>query len=99
VSEILLFLTGFVAGGLLIGAVLVPRLRHTRLTCRMLEGEITTARHERQQLEAELASARYAADARGSEILADNAELRRRMDELADMLLARHAPQKGRIQG
>ncbi len=55
---------------------------------RLLDSQLNGSRHERQALAHELATARDEAAARDSEIAAENAELRRRMDDLADLLMA-----------
>ena len=51
-----------------------------------IERELASLREERARLEAELKAARRDADA-NARILAENAELRRRMDEVADDIL------------
>lgn len=53
-----------------------------------IEGALAAARKERSRSEAELKALRRAADGPGEPVRAENAELRRRIDELAETLLA-----------
>ncbi|NNM73654.1 hypothetical protein [Enterovirga aerilata] len=85
--DILLLLTGFLAGAFAAAAALVPKLRQARTTAALLETELSAARRDRGAMEAELQAAHDALDARDREIRIENAELRRRMDELADMIM------------
>ena len=88
-SDFLLFLAGAVAGSAVTAAILLPRLRARLATVKLLEARHTSALKERQSLQAELAAAQDALEKRSSEMTAETAELRRRMDELADAIMAR----------
>ena len=87
-SDLLLFFAGLLVGGTAAMAATRPALRAARATSRLLEGQLTSAKHERQALQAEFAAAAERADLRSQEIAAENAELRARMDELADRLMS-----------
>jgi outer membrane murein-binding lipoprotein Lpp len=87
VSDILLLMAAFLAGAIAAGAVLLPRLRQVRGMVTLLESQLSGVGHERQALADELAAARDEAAVRDREIAAENAELRRRMDGLADLLM------------
>jgi outer membrane murein-binding lipoprotein Lpp len=87
VSDILLLMAALLAGAIAAGAVLLPRLRQARGMVTLLESQLSGVGHERQALADELAASRDEAAVRDREIAAENAELRRRMDEIADLLM------------
>ncbi len=84
-----MLLVGLLAGALAVTAALLPRIRAGKAALTLLEADLTAAREERRALEAELQAAQDAADASRAVIDAENAELRRRMDELADLIMRR----------
>lgn len=88
-SPVPLFLIGLVTGILVAAAILSARLRAARSALRAREAELAAAREEAERLGGEVEALRRAGEGRSAEILADNADLRRRMDELADAILAR----------
>ena len=88
-SDLLLLLLGLLAGGLMVTAALLPSLRATRATAALLERELAAARAERNAIEADLRAAQEAADVSKAQIDAENAALRIRMDEVADMIMRR----------
>ena len=81
---------GLLGVPLLAAALLSVRLRQARSTVREKEVELAAARDSAKRLEEEAEALRASAEGRTAEILADNADLRRRMDQLADAILARH---------
>lgn len=84
-SELLLFVVGLMAGALAATLVLLPRVRASELALELLQSELTSSRHERGELEAELAAARETVgDASTTDA---DAELRRKMDEIADLIM------------
>ena len=87
-SDVLLFLVGVLGGAVGIAAILLPRLRARRATIQLLEARLASAVKEHQALQTDLAAAQDAIDARSAEVSAETAELRRRMDELADAIMA-----------
>ena len=90
VSDVLSFLLGVLTGFVVAAAILSPRLRGARSALRTREAELASARETERRLREEAEALRGGAEDRNAEILADNADLRRRMDELADAILARH---------
>lgn len=98
-SELLLLLVGLTAGALAASLVLQPRLRAGRTALLLLQAELTASRHERRELEEELTAAREGAPSDRPGMAAENAELRRRMDELADMILGGHGTGRDRPGG
>ena len=88
-SDLLPLLVGFLAGALVTAAILVPRLRAERGATRMIEARLASALRERQDARAELDAAQDALAAGNAAIAAENAELRRRMDEIAELIMAR----------
>ncbi|MGA0598105.1 hypothetical protein [Enterovirga sp. CN4-39] len=90
--DLLLLTAGLLAGVLATLAFLLPKLRKARATLQVIEAELAAARSERNGLTAELETARRAVEEQDAAIAAENAELRRRMDELADQILAREMP-------
>ena len=95
-SDLLLLSAGLLAGLVAAVVALLPPLRASRAMARLLESQLTSAKHERQALQAELAAAQEAADLRKREIDAENAELRGRMDELAELLMRDRTGTPGR---
>ena len=91
-SEFLLFLAGVLAGSAGTAAVLVPRFRARRATVQLLEARLAAGVKEHQSLQAELAAAQNSLNAQGAQVSAENAELRRRMDELADAIMRAGTP-------
>jgi hypothetical protein len=89
VSDLLLLFVGLLSGALAASAILVPRLRAARGGTVLLEQRLASALQDRHELQAHLDATQSAFDARGTEIAAENAELRRRMDELADLIMER----------
>jgi uncharacterized protein involved in exopolysaccharide biosynthesis len=61
-----------------------------------LEAALAAARADRERLERELASLREGASAGSEAIRAENAELRRRIDEVADQILRAAEPSGGK---
>jgi chromosome segregation ATPase len=66
---------------------LSDRLEIHRAEKTALEGALAAARDERARLERALAQQRREADVGNERVLAENAELRRRIDEVADQIL------------
>jgi hypothetical protein len=81
VSDILLLAGAFGLGACVAAALLVPALRSARAAATRAEAQLAAA-------------AREGSDAarRDAAIAAENAELRRRMDDLADAILATRPP-------
>lgn len=94
-SDLLLSSASLLAGFILAAALLIGRTRRLRQDLRQRSAELAEAREKLHGLEAELEAAQKAAPHPTAEILADNAELRRRMDELADLLLEQGPSQSG----
>ena len=90
--DLLPLLLGLLAGALATAAILLPRLRAERGAVKLIEDRLASALRERQELQAELDAAQEALATRSSAIDAENEELRRRMDEIADLIMARGEP-------
>lgn len=90
-SQFLLFLLGALSG-FVAHAALGRRARRRDVASReVLEGEIARLRAERRQEAVRIAALEQAAAAPDPRIDAENAALRRRMDELADALMRERA--------
>jgi hypothetical protein len=89
VSDLLLLFVGLLSGALAASAILVPRLRAARGAAELVEQRLASALKDRHELQGHLDAAQSALDTRAAEIAAENAELRRRMDELADLIMER----------
>ena len=87
-SDLLPVALGLLAGFVLAAAILTGRIRQLRRDLRESGPEIADMRDTVRRLERELEATRARPAEDSAAILADNAELRRRMDELADALLA-----------
>ena len=88
-SDLVPFCIGLIGGVLVAAAIFVARARVVRRQLRAAETDLATGRDKVRRLETELTAAQARSEASAAEIAAGDAELRRRMDELADALLSK----------
>lgn len=87
-AEILPFLIGLIAGLVVAGLPFAARVRRLRTEVRLKDAALAAAREVVRKLQDEAEAARLRPAEVSVEILADNADLRRRIDEVTDALMA-----------